>query len=202
MRPMPDTARARDLRGDVRRLKEGLGALPEPAATPSLIVISGLPGTGKSHFARKLRERFPSAILESDALRKGLFPAPGYGPEESAYLFKVCHLLIEELLRKRIPLIFDATNLSERHRERLYELAAASGARLILVRVEAPPPLVHERLEARHEVPERQDSSDADWGVYLKMKGEVERMRRRHFAVDTSRDISPVIDKIVREVGR
>jgi hypothetical protein len=34
------------------------------------------------------------------------------------------------------------------------------------------------------------------------MKPTVEKIRRNHYAVDTSRDITPVLDKIVREVRR
>jgi hypothetical protein len=45
-------------------------------------------------------------------------------------------------------------------------------------------------------------NSDADWSVYQKMKPSVEKIRRNHYAVDTSRDITPVLDKIFREVRR
>jgi len=34
------------------------------------------------------------------------------------------------------------------------------------------------------------------------MKLAVQRIGRNHYAVDTSRDITPVLDKIVREVKR
>jgi len=71
------------LLSDVRWLVERLGELPEPVAEPAFIAVSGLPGTGKSYFCRRLVERLPSIILESDALRKELFPQPlcgGYLP--------------------------------------------------------------------------------------------------------------------------
>ena len=58
------------LSGDVKMLREGLGKLPEPVVRPSLVVVSGLPGTGKSYFCLRLAERVPFAILESDRLRK------------------------------------------------------------------------------------------------------------------------------------
>ena len=63
---------------DVERLSESLGQLPEPAAEPALIAVSGLPGTGKSYFCSKLAERLPFVILESDALRKVLCSPPSY----------------------------------------------------------------------------------------------------------------------------
>lgn len=74
--------------------------------------------------------------------------------------------------------------------------------KLIILRVEAPPELVRERLQARMAVNTPEDSSDADFNVYLRMKTRKQEIRRQHFVVDTSRDIAPVIEKIVRELKR
>ncbi|MFQ5825912.1 MAG: AAA family ATPase [Dehalococcoidia bacterium] len=187
---------------DVKKLREGLGPLPEAMVSPPFVVVSGLPGTGKTHFCHCLMERYPFVRLESDTLRKVLFAPPTYSPEESVRLFQACHQLIEELLDRGIPLIFDSTNLSERHREQLYHIADRQGARLILVRVEAPQGVVQERLEARVSGSNPKDNSDANWKVYQRMKGSVQQIRRAHFAADTSRDLTPVIDKILRELRR
>ncbi len=187
---------------DVQRLAESLGELPEPMVDPAFIVVSGLPGSGKSHFCSRLAERLPFVILESDALRKTLFPSPSYSPQENNRLFQTCHLLIERLLKKGIPLILDATNLSERYREHLYSIADRLDVKLILVRVEAPAKVVRERLKARQEGANLENKSDADWEVYRRMEPAVEKIRRNHYAVDTSRDITPVLDKIVREIKR
>jgi hypothetical protein len=187
---------------DLQRLTDGLGELPEPVVKPAFVAVSGLPGTGKSYFCAKLAEKLPFVILESDTLRKTLFSPPSYSPEESARLFRILHRLIERLLKKGIPLILDATNLSERDRERLYNIADRIDARLILVRVEAPPDLVYQRLKARSNGEDSGNSSDADWEVYRKMKPTVQKISRRHYAVDSSRDITPVLDKVVREASR
>jgi len=177
-----------------------LGQLPEPAVKPCFIVVSGLPGTGKSYFCGKLAERLSFLILESDTLRKALFSAPSYGRQENSRLFQAVHLLIERLLKRGVPLILDATNLSERYREHLYSIAERVDAKLILVRVEAPSEVVHERLQNRLE--DLEAKSDADWAVYQKMKPSVQKICRNHYVVDTSRDITPVLDKIVREANR
>ena len=187
---------------DARRLAVSFEPLPAPEARPAVIVVSGLPGTGKTHFCRRLAERLPFVILESDALRKQLFPAPAYSASESAYLFRTIYFLMEELLKKGLPIILDATNLAERHRERIYNIAERVNARLVLVRVEAPPALVQQRLKSRLKRPDAGNHSDADWTVYQKMKATAENINHRHFTVDTSRDITPAIDKIVREVNR
>ena len=178
----------------------GLSQLPEPVVRPALVVISGLPGTGKSYFGQRLARRWPFVVLESDALRRTLFPSPDYSSQESWRLFKAVHLLIERLLEKGVSVILDATNLAERHREYLYSIAERRDVRLVLVRVEAPPEVVRQRLKARVET--AQANSEADWGVYRKMRPSLERISRKHYAVDTSRDITPVLDKIIREVRK
>jgi len=190
------------LSDDVGKLRQSLKDLPEPQVKSPFVVVSGLPGTGKSFFCRMLAARLPFVILASDSLRKILFSSPGYTEAENKRLFNASHALIEELLRKGIPVILDATNLQERHREYLYHIADRVKAKLILVRIEAPPELIRQRLIDREGTPDPGDDSQADWGVYQKMKPRKERFRRNHFVVDTSRDISPALDKIVRAIRK
>jgi predicted kinase len=190
------------LTADVKKLMYSLGKLPEPSVAPVLIIVSGLPGSGKSYFSRRLAERMPLPIIESDAMRQMLAPKPNYSQSESERLFRACHMMIGDLLRKGISVIFDATNLIERNREELYRIVDSADAKLIIVRLEAPPELVRQRLEQRQTDPDPDDKSEADWKVYQKMTATAEKIRRNHFAVDTSKDIAPAIEKIVREVRR
>ena len=188
---------------DTEQLLESLEQLPEPVVKPAFVVVSGLPGTGKSYFCRRLAERIPVIILESDVMRKTLFSSPTYSMTESTRLFQAIYHLIEHLLKKGIPLALDATNLSERNRERLYHIAYQLDARLVMVRVEAPFEVVQERLRNRaNDTGSEEDQSEAGWAVFQRMKTSVQQIRRHHFAVDTSRDIAPVLNKVVKEVNR
>jgi predicted kinase len=187
---------------DAHRLADCFNDLPEAEAQPAVIIVSGLPGTGKSYFCHRLAERLPFIILESDALRKQLFPEPTHSAEESAYLFRAIHYLMEDLLKKGIPVILDATNLTRKHRERLYNIADRLNARLIIVSIKAPPELVQQRLKKRLVKKDPRDNSSADWAVYQKMRSTVDIINRNHFTVDTSKDITLAIDKIVREAKR
>ena len=175
---------------------------PPPVARPVMVVISGLPGSGKSYFSRRLVEQVPLLVLESDALREVVFPNPSYTGAESSQLFRACHLLIERLLRKGIPLILDATNLVEGHRERLYHIAEQAGAKLIVVYLKAPPEVVYERLRGRSSGVGVEDRSTTDWRVYHRMRSTAEPIRRNHFVVDTSGDISLDVSRVVRETKR
>jgi predicted kinase len=190
------------LQEDVERLRQSLGNLPEPQVEPPLVVVSGLPGSGKSYFCRKLAERLPFVILTSDACRKILFSSPCYEEVENRRLFAALYALTEELLSKGIPVIFDATNLVERHREYLYRIAEKTKAKLIVVSVEAPPEVIRERLVAREKGEVPQYDSDAGWDVYVRMKRHKEKISRNHFVVDTSQDITPALEKIVRAITR
>jgi predicted kinase len=184
---------------DAGRLYATLENLPGPSPAPALIVVSGLPGTGKTYFAHKLAERIPAVILSSDPLRKTLFPSPEYTPEESRRLFRAVHGVIRQLLKRKITVIMDATTLKEELRESLYNIAGRAGARFILIRVKAPAAVVRQRMADR--TYNEPGCSDADWNVYRQLKTRVEPMSRRHYVVDTSADIGPALDRIVNRVA-
>lgn len=188
------------LEEDVRVLEASLGPLPPPQPRPALVVVSGLPGSGKSHFTRELCRRYPLARLDSDALRKALFGRPSHSPQESARLFAACHDLLDRLLARGIPAVLDATNLREIHRRPLYAIAERRGAKLILVQVQAPPEIVMQRLELRLRGENPWDQSEAGPEVYRRMRRHAEPIQRPHMVVDTSRDITPAIEEIVREL--
>ena len=194
---------ARPISDDARQLLENLKTpLPEPVLYPVLVAVSGLPGTGKSFFSQRLVERLPLAVLESDALRKALVPSPLHTAEESARLFQAIHELIDLLLEYCVPVLLDATNLLESHREHLYHIAEQRSAKVILVRVEAPPGMVRQRLEERTGGSQRQDHSDADWEVYQRLRPSQEPIRRNHLVVDTSQDIQPAVERVTRVANR
>ena len=191
----------RTISAGIRQLLDSLGErLPEPVLNPVLIVVSGLPGTGKSSFSNRLAERVPVVVVESDAMRKAMVPSPLYTAEESARLFQAIHGLIDLLLERCVPVLLDATSLVEADREHLYQIAGRHSAKVILVRVEAPPEVVRQRLERRAK--DAHGHADADWEVYQRMRPSQEPIRRNHMVVDTSGDIGPAVEKIVREINR
>jgi predicted kinase len=191
-----DAARLREVleRDDVA----GKGKL---AGRPFLVALSGLPGTGKSYFARRLTQRVPFLVLESDRLRKALVAQPNYSPGEHSRVFAACHLLIGEYLAQGRRVLFDATNLTESFRRPLYHIADRLDVPLTLVRLTASRKTVRRRLAERAGGLHAGDNSDADWLVYCRLSPYEEPIQRRHFDVDSSGDISPVIEEIARIVS-
>ncbi len=186
--------------GDVATLRRALAhELAHSSATPGggfLVALCGLPGTGKSHFAAALCRRVPCLTLGSDRLRKTLVEQPVYSRGEHARVFRAAHVLLQQLLVEGHRVIFDATNLTERAREPLREIARRTGAPLALVQLEAPPDLVRQRL-ARRSRGETDDSwSDADWRIYCRLYPGQEPIAGPHLTVDSSQDIGPAVDEL------
>ena len=187
------------LSGDVDRIERALAHSPA-VARPFLLMLSGLPGTGKSTQARKLSEKLSATIIESDAVRRLLFSNPAFTDVESSYVFQVCYLVVERLLVKGVPVIFDATNRLERHRQQVYAIAEKCKADLHIVRVDAPKEVVRERLERRLKKPGIKPQAVADWKVYVRMRQDTERIHRPHMFINTAKEPEAAIEKIVAAV--
>jgi predicted kinase len=182
---------------DADRLEASLGRLPAPVARPAMVVMIGLPGSGKSHLARAIAARVPAVVLDIDALRGNLFEDPQHTAKEHGRLFPALHLMMDRLLARRITVIVDATNLKETNRKPYYKIASKHAAKVLLVRVWARTPVIRRRLLARAESPDSADRSTATLDVYERMREGVQRVRKPHISVDTSADIRVAVDKIV-----
>ena len=188
-----DAARGRD----ADRVEASLGGLPKAVRRPALAILIGLPGSGKSHFARRLAKRYPAAILDSDALRGVLYESPQHTAQENARLFPAIRVLTRRLLGRGVPVVLDATNLREAHRKLSYRIAREAGARLVIVRLRAPFAVMRERLAKRDAARNPLDRSTADLRVLERMRRDYQRPNRPYFVVDTSKDSRQDLDKIV-----
>ena len=191
---------------DVKVLRQQLNhdtaSLPVSQGQPILVVLCGLPGTGKTYFAREVTKQVDFCVLESDRVRKALVPKPKYTPGEHSRVFNVCHYLIEEYLSNGQRVLFDATNLTENFRLPLRQISQRQNARLVLVHLVAPRSLIRQRLQERDEQRESgmrpNGYSDAGWLIYCRMAPHDEPVEGEHLSLDTSEDISSSVDDVVR----
>jgi predicted kinase len=146
----------------------------------------GLPGSGKSTFARRLGLQIDAVILQSDVLRRLLFGEPTHKPGESKVLFRAMHRAAYDLLSRGVSVIIDATSLSESDRIPVYELADAARVRLVIVSLMAPFNVIEERLGRRFTDRDSDDHSDAGIDVYHLMASRVEPISREAIYIDTS----------------
>jgi orotidine-5'-phosphate decarboxylase len=167
--------------------------------TPALLLLSGLPGTGKSHLAAAIAARHPVAVVRTDEVRKVLFPQPSYSGDESGAVYLTCYALVERLLEDGYTVVFDATNLTRAGRRRARAIAARAGAGTFTLFTSAGKETVAQRLQQRISGGSESFSSDADWRVYEKLARTVEPAGEEESPmVDTSGDLTPALDRVDR----
>lgn len=90
--------------------------------------ITGLPGSGKSAIARKVRTILRGRgigsvkVLELDEIRKFITPQPSYSEEEREIVYASLVYMAKLLVDCGIPVIIDATANRRRYRERAREI--------------------------------------------------------------------------------
>jgi len=101
--------------------------------------LTGLPASGKSAIARELAGRLRQAgvtiqVLESDAVRTFLTPAPTYEPAERDLFYRALAYSASVLVAHGVSVILDATATRRAYRD----LARALIPRFLEVAVECP----------------------------------------------------------------
>ena len=165
----------------------------------ALILLSGLPGTGKSHLAEALSRRFGLLVLRSDEVRKALYSTPRYSSVENGRVYLTCYALLASLLADGHGVVFDATNLIRRGRKRALAVAADAGARSLVIVTTSPPEVVAERLRRRAAGESATYSSDADWQVHERLAGTMEGIAgasESALVVDTAAGLQPAYDAV------
>jgi adenylylsulfate kinase len=98
--------------------------------TGAVAWVTGLPAAGKSTFARRLRERLAArgrgaALLDGDAIRAALVPAPGYDPAGRAAFYETLGNLALALAEQGLVAIVAATAHRRAFRDRVRARAPA-----------------------------------------------------------------------------
>ncbi|HVW31839.1 MAG TPA: AAA family ATPase [Acidimicrobiia bacterium] len=174
------------------------------AARVRLVLVGGLPGTGKSTVAAGLADATGWSVLRSDEVRKdraGLghaTPAPA-APGEGLYRPAVTDATYAELLRRAgtalaqgESVILDASWSAERHRRAAAGVAEATASDLVELCCVAPPALAEQRISRR--LATGADPSDATPLVAAAMAGRFDPWPAAS-TVDTSGRVQPAVDR-------
>ena len=147
---------------------------------PSLVVVCGLPGVGKSTVARRVADRIGAEVLRTDVVRKELFDDPGYTAEETAAVYDELLARAADRLADGRSVVLDATFKTRGRRREAREVAEGLDCGFRLVHVDCEEAVVERRIA------ERDGVSDADFQIHRQFREAFEPVEMDHLAVDNS----------------
>jgi hypothetical protein len=129
---------------------------------PTLYLLMGLPGAGKTTVAKEIESITKAVRLSSDEARLMIWPEPDFTESEHSQLYDYLNEQTENLLAAGKDVIYDANLNRREHRQEKYDLAKKVGADVVLCWVKTPEEIALERriTEAHHHklVPKHEDA--------------------------------------------
>lgn len=154
----------------------GLGVLEPPPRRPCLVLVGGLPGTGKTTVAGEIAKRADFRVFSSDPVRKqlaGLSPDAGasdafgegiYGQAWTERTYRELRERAVLAVRRGERVIVDASFRQDERRREFLLAARRSGVPFLFLMCRAPVEVTERRLEERDP-----GASDADPSVLREM---------------------------------
>lgn len=185
---------------------------------PTLFVVGGLSGSGKSVVARRVARSLGIEQITTDVVRKELAGRPAeshkpaewgagiYTPEFTERTYQAMFDRAGEMLAAGRSVVLDGTFLEERLLQAARDLAANAGVEALLIECHCPPEVVRERLERRAAEQaagaSNTDPSEAGWEVYQRQRErfgdslpQIETLPR--LTVETDRPSAQTLDEIL-----
>jgi predicted kinase len=167
-----------------------------------LILVIGLPGSGKSSVARMLANELGAIVLNSDVTRRELFPeSRDYSSKETQAVIQETERRTREALKKGHIVILDALFTKQRPRDEYRKVAEDISVPFKLISVIAPESVIKKRMEQRQK---EGDASEATFDYYLDRKPHVESIRGTHFTVNNKGDLEELefqVRQLAEEIG-
>jgi len=154
-----------------------------------VLIVSGLPGSGKSFFAERLTNILDADYVNSDRLRKELFPTRTYSDHEKEMVYQAMLKRMAAALKNGRNLVLDATFHKKSTRE-LFKENTKENIRFI--EVWADEPIIKKRLK------KSRPYSEADYKIHQLIKQEWEPMEEDHLRLKSTNDnIDAMLQKAV-----
>lgn len=145
-----------------------------------VIIVFGLPGSGKSYFASRLAMQLEAEYVNSDKLRMEMIADRTYTEAEKNKVYEVMLKAMTDAVEARKPIVLDATFYKQSIRKRFEHKARHLGEKIIYIEVTAPENIIEDRLK----IP--RTYSEADFDVYLQIRKIAEPLKKDHLILVSS----------------
>ena len=149
-----------------------------------IILIGGLPGSGKTFFAKLLAQHLQAQHINSDTIRKEVGKWHRYDPGSKAAVYQA---MKEKMKAEAAPgktVIVDSTFYKKEIRDGFFSAAAEIGEPVIYIEIKASEKTIRERIS------KPRADSQADFEVYKKLKEELEPVEEEHLVLQSD-ELSP-----------
>ena len=100
---------------------------------PILILLMGIPGSGKTYLARRLSRQLDAAVVSGEKIRMMIVPKPSLRAEEERAVWQVAHLMTEEFLSLNISVVCDFDLNRRSQRRQIQKLAKKYQAEYLVI---------------------------------------------------------------------
>ncbi|MCG8319618.1 MAG: AAA family ATPase [Cytophagales bacterium] len=161
-----------------------------------IVVVFGLPGTGKSYFAGRLAEIIKAEYISSDRVRFKMIKDRAYTEEEKMKVYDQMLVLTRQLIRQQKRVVLDATFYRKEIRQMFVALAASLNVKIYFIEVTARELLVKKRVSKKRK------ESEADYEVYRKVKALFQPMVEQHLTLESQENnIREMLEKAAKYLG-
>lgn len=153
-----------------------------------IIIVCGLPGTGKSTFAEALAAAIGAPHLNTDRVRDALGRRGHYSPEAKVGIYEALLDETRKALASEEHVVVDGTFSKKELRDPFLALAREWNLKVQWIEITAPEEIVKRRVS------QKRAYSEADFAVYQKVKAEYDSLPEDRLVLDS---VSTPIDKMV-----
>lgn len=144
-----------------------------------VIIVAGLPGSGKSYFAERLAGRIGAVYLSSDRIRKEMLPKRTYSDLEKLAVYDAMRERMEKALSQEEDVVADGTFFTREIRKRFVSSLPPT-IEQYMIEVVAAESLIWTRLQRP-----RADS-EADFSIYQAILSQWEPIDRPHLVLHST----------------